>query len=116
MAEHIALQHFSNEECIKKIKDYLTEQWRSPRTVDLLWYLNEVLFVEKNKREIDIISQGILNGVWFTNYEGHNPNDISIKYSPKARINYYINFWGGVVGLLGGSIGIISAIFKHACE
>jgi hypothetical protein len=92
-----------NEEIIKRIKKYL----RKNKTVDIKWFIND-LGLQKNAREIDVINQGVINGIWFKNYNGHNPNDISIKYSRTAQIGFFINMAGGIIGLAGGLLGIIS--------
>ena len=93
-----------NDEIIKQIKKYL----RKKKTVDIKWFIKNEYDIQKNAREIDIINQGIINDVWFKNYIGHNPDDISIRYSKGAEMRFVLNTTGGIVGLIGGLLGIIS--------
>ncbi len=96
-----------NKEVIKRVKKYLLKY----KSVDIKWYISDKdngLGINKNDRELDIIVQGLLNSPWFTQYPGHNRNDISIKYTPLSKWSFFIGLIGGVVGLIGGILGIIS--------
>ncbi len=100
-----------NTEVIKKVKEYLFKY----KTVDLIWFIEtpiEGLGLQKNKRDFNIINQEITDCLGFSNYTSHNPNDIGIKYSPSKRKFDMITRAGGIVGLIGGILGIIS-FFKH---
>jgi hypothetical protein len=92
--------HMTNKKIIHKIQWYVCRKG----SVDIKWYVRENLKQEKNDREIDIIYTGVLNCFWFSDYKGHNPNDLSIRLNPTR--------WFNMVGLIGGILGIISFIIK----
>lgn len=67
-----------NNEVITQVKKYL----RKHKSVDVKWFVTDKengLGIEKDNRELDIIIQDILNSPWFTQYAGHNKDDISLK-------------------------------------
>ncbi len=96
-----------NKNVIKKVQAYLLTY----KSVDLKWFIADQengLGIKKNAREIDIINQELINKPWFTNYHGHNPHDISIKYSKLSKYSFIITIIAGAIGLIGGTLGIIS--------
>ncbi len=100
-----------NKKVIKLIRKYLHKH----KSVDIKWYIKDKangLGINKNDREVDVIVQGVLNSPWFTQYLGHNKNDISIKYSPMSKLSFCISLLGGAVGLIGGILGIVSFLYS----
>ena len=100
-----------NNEVISRVKKYLIKY----KSVDIKWYINDMdngLGINKNDREMDIIVQGVLSYPWFTEYSGHNKNDISIKYTHLSKWSCFIGLFGGAIGLIGGVLGIISFFCK----
>jgi len=92
---------------INRTKKYLLKH----KSVDIKWFIRDKdngLGIVKNVRDVDIIVQGVLNSPWFTQYSGHNKDDISIKYSRLSKCSFFIGLVGGAIGLIGGIFGIIS--------
>lgn len=92
-----------NKEVIKRAKKYLEKE----KTLDLKWLVKDI-GAEKNNREIDIINNEITNCWGFSNYTGHNPNDISIKYSSFNKWALFFSAIAGFVGLVGAIFSILS--------
>ena len=81
-----------NEKIIKQIKEYLRSD--KSHSVKIKWFVFNKLGLQKNARDIDIINQSVVNGIWFKNYMSHNPNDIAIKYPRSALVLFVINTAG----------------------
>jgi hypothetical protein len=93
-----------NKDVIHELKRYLIKY----KTVDVIWFVEKKMKLTKDKREIDIITQGVVNNDWFTIYTGHNPKDVSIRYSKQKFLIFILTTIGGAVGLIGGILGIIA--------
>jgi hypothetical protein len=101
--------YMENKEIIKLIKKYLRQN--KTHSVEIKWFISSELRESKTAREIDIINQSVVNGIWYRNYPSHNANDIAIKYSGLSFILFIINTAGGIIGLIGGILGVL-AFFK----
>lgn len=96
-----------NKDVVKRTIKYLKKY----KTVDLKWFIHDSKYgldLVKNAREIDIVYQALLDRPGIEPYQGHNPDDISLKYSLRKEFYFYVNMFGGIIGLIGGLLGIIA--------
>ena len=89
----------SDKQIISEIRRYI----RKYKTVDLKYYLKANDYI-KNDREIDMIYYGVLSSFWYSDYKGHNPNDISLRLNPLR--------WAVIIAITGSVCAFISLMIK----